>query len=207
MSAHEERIEFPSDDPVRTYTPEQEDRLSQQLDAEQLRIALGEYVDNPLTIDFVDLLHRSVFGGVKEFAGRHRRDGFGSQRLRVFGSHYSAPRQEVEQRAEDVLARTRKGLESVLANEDDAGFAEAAFHWATWIHAKLVSIQLYEDGNKRVARLIMNCILVRCGFGVLTFEFCREEYADALLTFFDSAEKDVSALTDLVLRTYYDRLQ
>lgn len=69
-----------------------------------------------------------------------------------------------------------------------------------WLHAEIVRIHPFEDGNGRTSRLIANHILVRHGLLPVAIEAVKQEYTDALNLYF--REKDLQPLTDLYVSLY-----
>jgi len=140
--------------------------------------SLAEHLEarnHPAAIDFVEDLskreigedsilkvHRLLFDGIYASAGNYR-----SGVVRITGADFlpAAPG-KIKQEVSDLLEWLRK-------NPDELRPVEIA----AMLHYRLVYIHPFSDGNGRVARLLMNCILLKFGYPfaiVLTRD--REKY-------------------------------
>jgi Fic family protein len=72
-----------------------------------------------------------------------------------------------------------------------------------WVHARVVQIHPFEDGNGRISRLLLDVILIRLGLPPVVPEFPKQEYSEALNQFFRSQE--LQPLLDLLLPCCLDR--
>ncbi len=104
-------------DPIREYTEEEKQRLTVQLRDVTLRVATGVFLERPLDVRLIEELHRSLFEGVRDHAGRVRRRGYGSERL-TFGPQRSVHRDEVEGEPAAVLHRVRQELGAIRDDEN-----------------------------------------------------------------------------------------
>ncbi len=78
--------------------------------------------------------------------------------------------------------------------------------FATEAHYRFVSIHPFIDGNGRVGRLLMNLLLLKAGFPIVTISSRqRLAYIESLVQA-QQAQDDLTALLDLVCQTAYDSL-
>lgn len=70
-----------------------------------------------MDVRLIEELHRSLFEGVRDHAGRVRRRGYGSERL-TFGPQRSVHRDEVEGEPAAVLHRVRQELGAIRDDEN-----------------------------------------------------------------------------------------
>ncbi|MBI4742921.1 MAG: Fic family protein [Betaproteobacteria bacterium] len=161
--------------------------LKDQAEAKNLSAALDfleELAANPnrpITEADVRQIHLLVLKGINdEEAGRYR-----STIVEIGGSQYKPPSPESVAGEMDSFGQwlQQASVPSVLFESTEAVLAASAAH--TWF----VTIHPFIDGNGRVARLLMNLILMRFGFpiAVVTRED-RLRYYDAL---------EVSQVSDL----------
>ncbi|MEZ4335168.1 MAG: Fic family protein [Sandaracinaceae bacterium] len=180
----------PQPAPVRTFTADEERRLSENLFGIARDIRRGAYDQVPVRVDLLRALHGRLFDGVRSHAGRLRGPGFG-QEILVFGPNQSAHRNDVAARLDDVLERASRSVRSCEDHPDDPRYEEAAFQVAVWLH--------FEDGNGRTSRALMNVVLHRLGLRPVVVTALKQEYNAALNHYFTAREIDV--LVDLLLPT------
>lgn len=129
-----------------------------------------EYVeglkDHELTGKEVLKLHGLLFSDVLENAGNYR-----SSQVFIEGSeHVPPPAFEVPALIRDLLEWAKKNPEELRPIELAAVF-----------HFRLASIHPFDDGNGRVARLLMNLILIRFGYPfVILKRYDRRRYYETL---------------------------
>lgn len=191
----------PPGDPVRTYTPEEEEALTRNLHALLERVHEGAFSTQPLGPSLLASLHREIFAGVRDHAGRLRSVDFGSEYL-TFGPHRSAARREVTPALAHVFEHANRSVASLEAQPDHPEYEQGAIQVAAWLHAELIRIHPFEDGNGRSTRALMNCVLVRLGLLPIPLEAPRQEYLDALNHFF--RQRDFRPLLDLAIRLYVE---
>jgi len=191
-------------DPVREYTEAEDRRLYENLVRINDEIHRGALSGRPLTLALLRDLHAALFGGVRSHAGRCRGPGFGQERL-SFGPNRSVHRNDVGAELDRVFEKAAVSLRSFEANPDHPQYEELAFRLAVWVHAELVRIHPFEDGNGRTSRALMNCILVRLGLRPVALEAPRQEYHEALNHYYPT--EDLEPLLDLALRLYAEALQ
>jgi len=148
-------------------------------------------------------LHRVLFSGVREHAGKSRAEHFGAEFLN-FGPNRSSRRHDVPSELEEVWARARRGLKSFDDNVDDPAYSRQAIHFSVWLHAELIRIHPFEDGNGRVSRLVLNASLVRLGLRPVAVEACKQEYYKVLNHFLRS--KDLEPAVNLFIRLMASQL-
>lgn len=130
-------------------------------------------VSSPITENDMRQLHAFVLDGLSDEAGAYR-----SVPVAISGSDYSPPGPEsVPGQMADFgrwLSHVSVPVDGAFANVSGL-FAAAAAH--TWF----VTVHPFIDGNGRVARLLMNLILMRYGYpiAIITKED-RHRYYDAL---------------------------
>lgn len=91
-------------------------------------------------------------------------------------------------------------LRSLEATPDAPDFVSSALEAALWLHAEVIRIHPFEDGNGRAGRALLNLILVRLGLRPLAFEAPKQEYISCLNHYCQVG--DVEPLLDLSLRLY-----
>jgi len=141
------------------YTPEEEQTLTGHLLALTERVDRGDFSKELITPRLLCALHGALFQGVRDHAGKIRKRGFGSERL-TFGPHRSDSRDEVPEKLDKTLEEARTMVTSLLARPEDPTYEKSALHIAVWVHAKVIRIHPFEDGNGRTSRLLMGIILV-----------------------------------------------
>jgi fido (protein-threonine AMPylation protein) len=191
-------IEIPDDDPVRQYTPEEERLLTEQLFELTRAVHAGESRDHPLDLTLLRGLHAGLFQGVRDHAGRNRARGFGSERL-TFGPHRSVHRDEVERELEAMFRRVDRDLRA-LKDAEPEDYELQAIRLAIRVHAEIIWIHPFEDGNGRTGRLCASHVLVQLGLRPVAVEAVKQEYTEALNHYF--LNKDIDPLVDLYLRLY-----
>ncbi len=112
-------------------------------------------------------LHEIVLEGIeKEFSGKYR-----PGQVRILGANFIPPNSlKVPQLMEDF----------VIWAKDNAGHINTIEYVAT-LHYKFVWIHPFVDGNGRVARLLMNLMLIRAGYPpAIILNSDRKKYHNAL---------------------------
>ncbi|KAJ8955371.1 hypothetical protein NQ318_003468 [Aromia moschata] len=133
-------------------------------------------------MQYIKLLVRTDYIGIKEILGIHRRvmghvDPIASGVFRdekVFvGSHIPPPHDQVPALMESYVE---------WLNSEEAQSMHPV-RYAALAHYKLVDIHPFVDGNGRTSRLIMNLILLKAGYPpIMVLKEQREKYYDALKT-------------------------
>jgi len=189
----------PDDDPLRTYSAEEQAQLTANLSRLLEKVHAGSYSSEAMDIALLEDLHRSIFGGVREHAGRRRAPGRGSEYV-VFGPHRSFPHAQVEPALDKVFEDAKKSLRSLADNLDHADYDFAAIRLAAWVHAEVIRIHPFEDGNGRTARALMSLILVRTGMRPIAIESPKQEYLACLNQYYSAG--DLDPFLDLCIRLY-----
>ena len=122
--------------------------------------------DRDLTENDIMELHRIVFSGILENVGSFRRS-----QVFVEGSDYLPPPAfEVPALVKELLDWLRKNPEELRPVEFAAVF-----------HHRFVSVHPFDDGNGRVARLLMNLLLIKQGYPfTVVRNYDRRRYYDTL---------------------------
>jgi fido (protein-threonine AMPylation protein) len=183
------------DDAVRDYTLEEQQRLTLQLAAIVTEIDGGAHTED-LSPRTLVTFHRRLFEGVRGHAGRMRRRGDGSERLN-FGPRRSSHRDDVEREIDEAFRGLTGRLRPFRDHAHDAEYVRAAVSVGAWIHAEIVRIHPFEDGNGRCSRLMMNAVLVHLGIPSIAVDAVKQEYYRVLNHYFDTRELD--PLRDLLL--------
>ena len=181
------------------YTEDEQRRLALNLAELLEQIHAGKLLDRHATLDLLCFLHRSLFNGVRDHAGQIRRPGFGSEYL-WFGPNRSYRHTEVANRLLDIFAELQKAIASFDRAPDAPLYEESALTLAAWLHAEVIHVHPFEDGNGRTTRALMNWVLVRVGLRPIAVEAVRQEYLNCLNHFY--AHGDRQPLVDLLIRLY-----
>ncbi|HEX8211275.1 MAG TPA: Fic family protein [Longimicrobium sp.] len=193
------RVGVPQGDPERTYTPDEEARLTRNLHALLTGVHGGLFSSYPVNLTLLEALHRNIFREVRSHAGRSRSSDFGSEYL-IFGPHRSEHRDTVWQSVGKLFDAFERELASIESAPDDERYERHALRLALKIHADLIQIHPFEDGNGRSGRAMMNVVLVRLGLRPLAIELPKQEYLAALNHYYRMGNLD--PLEDLALRVY-----
>lgn len=153
--------------------------LKDQAEARNLSHALDfleELAGNthrPITENDVRQLHTLVLHGLSDEAGAYR-----SVPVSVSGSDYSPPGPES---LPAQMADFGRWLSDVSVPGDDAFAGASGLVAAAAAHTWLVTVHPFIDGNGRVARLLMNLMLMRYGYPIaIVTKEDRLRYYDAL---------------------------
>ena len=92
-----------------------------------------------------------------------------------------------------------QSVESCLNNKGDPAYYESAIKIACWAHAELITIQPFEDGNKRIARLLLNIVLLRLKVSAVALEIPHAEYMSALLAYWDGDKRPFEDMVTVLL--------
>lgn len=120
-----------------------------------------------VTEDDVLRVHRLVLLKVTEDAGRYR-----TSAVRIIGSNFMPPP------SREVRPRMVQLLEWLRENPDELRPVELA----AVFHHRFVQIHPFTEGNGRTARLLMNAVLMRCGYPFIAIipKVDRAKYLRAL---------------------------
>ena len=153
--------------------------LKDQAEARNLSHALDFLEDlagntsSPITENDVRQLHALVLAGLSDEAGAYR-----SVPVVISGSEYSPPGPES---VPAQMGDFGRWLSDVSVPDADAFASVSAIFAAAAAHTWFVTVHPFIDGNGRVARLLMNLMLMRHGYpiAIITKED-RLRYYDAL---------------------------
>lgn len=159
----------------------------------------GAFLRVPVGMKLLEALHFNVFRGVRSHAGRCRGPDFGSEHL-VFGPHRSAGRADVPRGLATVFEAFDQTLRRLESDPDAADYERGALRAALQLHADVILIHPFEDGNGRSGRALMDVVLVRLGLRPLPIEVPKQEYLAALNHYYQTG--DLDALQDMALRIY-----
>lgn len=192
-------IVIPADDPERTYTPEEQHRLTMNLLELLEGVHRGAFAHVPLGVDLLNALHANIFRGVRSHAGRCRTADRGSEIL-IFGPHRSSHRTEVQDKLCALFSAATIQLASLEAHRDSKNFEFDALHFVVRLHADVIWIHPFEDGNGRTGRALMSAMLVRLGLRPIAIDAPKEEYIEALNLLYK--DRNIEPLLDLTLGLY-----
>jgi fido (protein-threonine AMPylation protein) len=184
-------IEIPPGGPPE-YSDEQNTLLTAHLLELTSELHAGAWTDMRADLEWVCSLHRRLFDGVRDDAGRPRAQGRGAERV-VFGPNRSAHRDHVEAQMRELLAHADARLRRF--DPMDPGYEAAVLELAVRTHADMIAIHPFEDGNGRTSRLVAGRVLVAGGLAPVPIEAAKQEYNAALNLYF--ATKDLTPLVDL----------
>lgn len=187
------------EDAVRVYTPEENQRLTENLLEVTARVHRGDTGERPPSVELLREIHRSIFSGVRGHAGKHRARDFGAEHL-VFDPHRSSHRAKVEAELGTLFERIRYKLRELGDNIEALNYDEEAMRFAIWAHAEIIRIHPFEDGNGRSCRLCMDHLLVALSLKPIPVEACKQEYIETLNTYM--LTRNIQPLLDLFLRLY-----
>ena len=105
-------------DPVRAFTPEEDERLALNLRRVTDAVFHGALNDRQPDTALLQDLHRAIFDGVRDHAGRIRRSDFGQEHL-AFGPNRSEHRSRVPLLLGELFANVRRSIASFDDNPND----------------------------------------------------------------------------------------
>jgi len=194
-------VEFPQNDPIREYSPEEEQKLTENLLSVVREVHQGKWAAIPLTPDLLSELHRRVFKDVRKHAGRIRQASQGSERL-SFGPHRSVHRNKVLPELLAAFKRTEREIRRIKETPNLPSYEAESIRIAAWIHAEIIRVHPFEDGSGRVGRLIMSIALMKLGLRPVAFESCRQEYIEAVNACITRGDAGLNVMCDLIFRVY-----
>jgi len=155
--------------------------------AEAFEYILGLTGRSDLFNNDILMLHRLLYKRIDEVnAGVYRKS-----HLFVNGSHYPLPAPE---KLNMLMESLMKKISLYRENEHPVVAAAKA-------HLDFVFIHPFVDGNGRIARLLMNLILMQHGYNVaLISPVFREEYVSTI----ESAHKNSGPFIKFISRTVYE---
>lgn len=186
----------PDEDPEWVYSSDEQRALTTNLFALSRRIHAGDFSEQVLAEGLLCELHRTLFAGVRDHAGRIRSKSFGSERL-VFGPVRSEPREKVPALLKELMRECELRCEQ-LTREPTPERALAVIELAGEVHARFIRIHPFQDGNGRIGRCLMNIILVRLKLRPIPVEAAKQEYYAVLNAFHE--HRDLRPLVDFLIR-------
>lgn len=181
----------------RDYNDDEKQRLTSNLALVAGEVHRGLWSSRPVSASTLCDLHARIFGGVRDHAGKHRRDGWGTEHL-VFGPNRSLHRDAVAEALESAFREAHRSIQSLQENESAEEYEHSAIHVAVWLHAEIVRVHPFEDGNGRSSRLVMAQVLVLLGMRPIPVEATKQEYTSMLNAYFRM--RSIQPLVDLFLR-------
>lgn len=164
------------------YSEEETRQISAAVLALTEEIARGSFRGRPLDVALMVELHRRMLGEVRpDGAGRLRSKTWGAEHLE-FGPNRSTRRDQVAAELEALFEQARR----VWAGLNETRGLEAGVELAVWLHAELIRIHPFFDGNGRTSRFMMNIALESMGIGCVAVEVVKKEYNHALNAYFAS---------------------
>jgi Fic family protein len=99
---------------------------------------------------------------------------------------------------DDLFEQARRRIQRLDDALESPDYEEDAIELAVWVHARVIAIHPFEDGNGRTSRLLLNVLLVRLGLPPLAIDVPKEEYRRSLNHFYRTS--DIGPLLDLAIR-------
>ena len=154
-----------------------------------------------MRVDLLCAFHARLFAGVRNHAGRLRTSDSGSEWL-TFGPNRSAHRNQVPEMLEHVCDAAARKLRRLAETPSAEGFELAAIDLAVRLHADIICIHPFEDGNGRTSRMLLNWNLLQVGLMPIALEVPKAEYRDCLNHYFST--KQMGPLLHLYTRLLND---
>ncbi len=199
-------IEAVNDDPIRHYSTQEEQRLANHLLMLVEQVRLVDCKAKEYSIDLICGWHKLLFERIRDHAGRYRSADYGEDHL-TFGPHRSVARADVPASL-DIHVRDALGLCDQLSSMERRWqrekFIEELIKAALYVHADLIRIHPFRDGNGRVGRLVINYFLCRWDVPPVSFESPKQEYYDCMNHYY--VHHDLDRLVDLTLRLMNNQL-
>ena len=139
---------------------------------------------------FIKKLHKLLMKGVKdEIAGKLRSEL--KRNVKIAGTPYIPPKwDELDKEIEDFFLWYKDNSRKLHPLE-----------LASLIHLKLISMQMFGDGNSRLSRLLMNWVLWKRGYPLIDIPIeDLENYYNALD--YHQIEKDEKLFVKYILKKY-----
>lgn len=134
---------------------------------------LATRTDTPITENDIRQLHAFVLDGISDEAGAYR-----TVSVAISGSNYPPPGPES---VPVKMAEFGRWISDASIPADDAFAGVRGLFAAAVAHTWLVTVHPFVDGNGRVARLLMNLMLMRHGYPIaIVTKEDRLRYYDAL---------------------------
>lgn len=124
------------DDPVRTYSLEEQARLTAQLARVTHHVHAGDLRSRPLDERMLRDFHEAIFVGVRDHAGRTRGRGWGQEHLN-FGPNRSVHRNDVASELGAIFGQAERRRLALHARESSTTYELDAIRLAAWVHAEI----------------------------------------------------------------------
>ena len=158
---------------------------------------LASNTENPITESDIRQLHGLVLSDLSDQAGAYR-----SVPVAISGSEYEPPGPES---VPVSMAGFGRWLTTVSAPDDNTFASNSGLLAAAVAHTWFVTIHPFIDGNGRVARLLMNLVLMRYGFPIaIVSKADRLRYYDSLE---ESQSSDLTPFIGLVTECIEESLE
>jgi Fic family protein len=138
---------------------------------------------------------------MRAHSGRIRQPGRGFEFL-TFGPNRSVSNRECPAQLDRAFENARRALARADRDSPAGDYEEVVLSAAVQLHAELVRIHPFEDGNGRSSRLLLNVVLVSYGLPPIEVERIKAEYNECLNHYFSTS--DLEPLLALLLKTYDD---
>ena len=122
--------------------------------------------DQQLTMADIDAVHRSFFGSIYSWAGKHRT-------VNLTKEEFTFP-------AARFLEETLKTFEDNILkpNTPCNGTEKDVLRKIATVHLELLFIHPYREGNGRTARLVATLMALQAGYNGFNWEIAEERFAD-----------------------------
>jgi fido (protein-threonine AMPylation protein) len=147
-----------------------------------------------------------LFDGVRDHAGRYRNVDYGEERLN-FGPNRSAAREHVPNELAKHIRIAKNLFDQLISLEAKLAptqFVSEVIKAALYLHAELIRIHPFRDGNGRISRLCITYCLCKFGLPPIIFEVLKQEYIDCLNYYYKN--DDLDPLVKLSLRIYHNQV-
>lgn len=133
--------------------------------------------DGYLGEEHIKTLHRLLYSRVDAAIGDEQGGLYRQERIRLTASKYNPP-------VPEEIAALMADFAHWLGQQEDKLHP---VEFAVQAHKKLIFIHPFIDGNRRVARLLMNLCLIRKGYSIAVIE---PAVRDAYVTLLEKAHED-----------------
>jgi Fic family protein len=191
-----------NEDPVRQFTEREEGVLTRNLLGLTQELNALDYFETDYSIDLIIDWHKRLFEGVRDHAGKVRTADYGEERL-DFGPNKSIARERVPEELDRHIDLSKGLFRQLDKLTHTISFVEEAIKAAAYIHADLVKIHPFRDGNGRTARLAMKYVLLKYNLPPLPINVPSLEYIDSLNHFYQT--RSIDPLVELLIRIYYNQ--
>jgi hypothetical protein len=120
------------EDHVRTYSSAEDEQLARQLRSITEDCHAGRLW--PISLAGLREMHRRLFDGVRDHAGKPRGHAFGDEHL-TFGPNRSVHRDHVRPELQAVFQKLERSIASFVAHPDAPDYELSAVQVAVWAHA------------------------------------------------------------------------